>query len=47
WVWETDQVASEFDFKVVLRQSSGEIHWESGENRKMQGGMITLIEPRF
>lgn len=47
WVWETDKSASEFDFKLVRRQSSGEIHWEGGDNRKMQPGTIELIEPRF
>ncbi|MBS0649835.1 MAG: hypothetical protein JSR93_01615 [Verrucomicrobia bacterium] len=47
WVWETDKAASEFDFKLVRRQSSGEIHWEGGDNRKMQPGTIALIEPRF
>jgi hypothetical protein len=47
WVWETDQAASEFDFKLVRRQSSGEEIWEGGDNRKMQPGQIGVIEPNF
>ena len=47
WVWETDKAASEFDFKLVRKDSNGEVHWEGGDNRKMQPGTIALIEPRF
>lgn len=47
WVWETDKAASVFDFKLVRRQTSGEIIWESGANRKMQPGQVNVIEPRF
>ncbi|MBS0650250.1 MAG: hypothetical protein JSR93_03710, partial [Verrucomicrobia bacterium] len=45
--WETDKAASEFDFKLVRKDSNGEVHWEGGDNRKMQPGTIALIEPRF
>jgi len=47
WVWETDSTASEFDFKLVRRQSSGEVIWKSGDNRKMQPAQVVFIEPRF
>ncbi|MBS0651300.1 MAG: hypothetical protein JSR93_09075 [Verrucomicrobia bacterium] len=47
WVWETDKAASEFDFKLVRRQSSGEVIWEGGDNRKMQPAQVIFIEPRF
>lgn len=47
WVWETDTAASEFDFKLVRKQSSGEVIWEGGDNRKMQPAQVIFIEPRF
>ncbi|MBS0654067.1 MAG: hypothetical protein JSR39_11150, partial [Verrucomicrobia bacterium] len=47
WSWTCDQAFEPFVYKIVGKTKTGELLWESGDDRIMKAGSMDVIQPRL